>query len=354
MKVVRSLPRDAWREYVLRHPDGNIFLTPEMTEVFARTSGFEPELWAVAEGDEILALMIPVRVNLVNSVFARRLTTRAIAFGSALVAPGSQGREALSRLLAAYSEEARRGALFTELRNISDMDAFHDIFGEHRYCYEGHLNFLVDLARPAEEVFRGIGPRTRKNIRRALNRGCVRVRCVTEKEDLEACYEILSQSYRNASVPLATISLFEAAFEVLWPRNMIRFSLATVEERPLATSIDLLYKDTVFGWYGGTLRGGPTHAANEVLTWEVLKWGAENGYRRYDFGGAGRPQEKYGVRDFKAKFGGRLTGYGRYVCVHSPLLLRLSQIGYGKLRFWLYGRRRSKARGRQKPPTGTA
>ena len=49
---------------------------------------------------------------------------------------------------------------------------------------------------------------------------------------------------------------------------------------------------------------------------------------RFDFGGAGRPDERYGVREFKAKFGGQQVNYGRFVCVHHPFTLRLTRIGY--------------------------
>jgi serine/alanine adding enzyme len=59
-----------------------------------------------------------------------------------------------------------------------------------------------------------------------------------------------------------------------------------------------------------------------------LQWGAENGYRLYDFGGAGKPGEVYGVRDFKAKFGGRLVEYGRFTVTHAPIRIRLSKLGY--------------------------
>ena len=52
----------------------------------------------------------------------------------------------------------------------------------------------------------------------------------------------------------------------------------------------------------------------------------------YDFGGAGKPDEEYGVRDFKAKFGGELVCYGRNTCVHAPVLLQFSRFGYDILR----------------------
>jgi lipid II:glycine glycyltransferase (peptidoglycan interpeptide bridge formation enzyme) len=62
--------------------------------------------------------------------------------------------------------------------------------------------------------------------------------------------------------------------------------------------------------------------------WDILSWGARNGYRRYDFGGAGDPSKDYGVRTFKAKFGGELVSFGRWVRVHSAVRLRLARMGY--------------------------
>ena len=53
--------------------------------------------------------------------------------------------------------------------------------------------------------------------------------------------------------------------------------------------------------------------------------GREQGFDLFDFGGAGRPDEHYGPREFKAKFGGELVDFGRDVLVHTPMRLRLSR-----------------------------
>ena len=96
----------------------------------------------------------------------------------------------------------------------------------------------------------------------------------------------------------------------------------------VAASAELLYKHTIYGWYSGMDRRYDSYIPNELLMWRVLTWGAENGYRVYDFGGAGKPGEAYGVRDFKAKFGGQLVCYGRNTLVHSPLRFKVTQAGY--------------------------
>ena len=43
--------------------------------------------------------------------------------------------------------------------------------------------------------------------------------------------------------------------------------------------------------------------------------------------GAGSPDENYGVRDFKARFGGELVEYGRFKKILNPILYEAGKIG---------------------------
>jgi len=295
--------------------------------VFSRVKGHQPELWAATRDGRVLALLLPVRITLMNGLL-RYFTTRAVAYGGVLCAPGAEGQEALALLLRTYTQEVDGAPLFTELRNLSDMEAVQPILRQHGFVYEDHLNYLIDLKRPPEAILQSIGRRTRKNIRRGLRRGAVVVKEVQEREQVTACYDLLGQTYRAAQIPLADRSLFEAAFDLLYPKGMVRFTLARVGQDPAAASVKLLYKGVVYGWYGGMDRSYGSYMPNELLTWDILRWGAENGYRLYDFGGAGKPDEEYGVRDFKAKFGGELVSFGRYTCIHFPHRLKLGNLGY--------------------------
>jgi serine/alanine adding enzyme len=337
VKITHELHEEDWKHFINQHPQGNIFHTPEMFQVFERAEGFQPTLWAAVKHDgQIEALFTPVLVTLNNLI--RRFTTRAISYGSVLCLPSNEGRQALSSLLDSYLHENRGTCLFTELRNVSDIEAEQPVLREHGFVYEDHLNYLIDLARPSEAVFQDIGARTKKNIRHGLNRGEVNIREATEPKELEICYNLLNQTYQSARVPLANRSLFKAAFDLLHPKRMIRFTLAYVGEAPAAVSVELLYKDVMYGWYGGMDRSFSKYVPNELLMWHILKWGSENGFRLYDFGGAGKPNDEYGVRDFKAKFGGKLVCYGRNTYVHQPGLLWLSTQAYQVMRYLKLGR----------------
>ena len=185
---------------------------------------------------------------------------------------------------------------------------------------------------PPDEVFQNIGKRTRKNIRKGINTGKVRIEEIKEPSQVAICYDLLRKTYQLAKVPIADRSLFESAFEILQPKGMLRYVLAYVEEFPVATSVELIYKDLVFGWYSGLDRNYSRYTPNELLMRDILRWGSENNYRIYDFGGAGHPDQEYGVRDFKSKFGGSLVCYGRHTFIHAPVLLQLSTLGYNLLR----------------------
>jgi lipid II:glycine glycyltransferase (peptidoglycan interpeptide bridge formation enzyme) len=231
-------------------------------------------------------------------------------------------------LLQTYRRKARTTALFTELRNLSDLSELQPILEKNGFVYEEHLNYLIDLNRPSDEILQSVGRSTRKKIRKTLRDNLVQIIEVKNRVELEPCYETLQKTFSRAKVPLADYSLFAAACEELSPKGMARSLLAKVEGVIAACSIELAYKDVIYGWYGGSDRAYRRISLNEILIWHVLKWGADGDYRLYDFGGAGKPDEKYGVRDFKAKFGGKLVCFGRNRWVHYPALLRLSELGY--------------------------
>ncbi len=335
VQIVNQLPRDVWSAFVERHPDGNIFQTPDMFRVFQEAKGHVPELWAAVDGDQVLAMFVSVCISLGNA-WPRQLSARTIVYGSVLREPGADGDAAMSALLQAYKRGSGKCSLFTELRNISPAGDSLPLLLAEGFTYEDHLNYLIGLDRPVAALFAGIGARTRKNIKKGLNKGRVLIVEVTDRAGLEACYRLLSMTYRAAHVPLADRSLFGAAFDILHPKGMIRFNTAMLDGSAAATSVELLYKGVMYGWYGGMDRSFAAFVPNELLTWDILRWGAEHGFSRYDFGGAGKPGEKYGVRDFKSKFGGELVCYGRNTWVANPWLLTISRFGYSALRKFLY------------------
>jgi lipid II:glycine glycyltransferase (peptidoglycan interpeptide bridge formation enzyme) len=325
--IVQTLPEQQWRHFVDNHPYGNIFHTQEMYKVFNHALNHEPELWAAIRGDTILALMLPVRIHLLNGFF-RRLTTRAIAYGSVLYTDDQDGQNGLAKLLEAYRQATKRKALFTELRNLFDLSAIQPILVCYQYSFVDHLNYLVDTSLPVEQVWSNINKSAQKNIIKALNKNQLEIVEVQDVSQIDTFYNILKKTYSSVHVPLADCSLFKAAFNILYPKGMVKFLLGRTEGQDIAASVVLLYKDVIYGWYRGFDRAYASYLPNDLMVWDTLKWGSEHNFHTFDFGGAGKPDEKYGPRQFKAKFGGKQVNYGRNIYIHASNLLRISEWGY--------------------------
>jgi hypothetical protein len=332
IEIVRDLDRQAWQAFIQDHSQANIFHSPEMFQVYQNTDGYDAQLWAAVDAaGQVLALMLPVQISLFSGPL-QRITSRAVVFGSVLAVDEPAGEAALEKLLTAYARDTGGAYLFTELRNVSDIGRWQPALERNGFKYEEHLNYLIDLTQDEDALFSKVSSRTRSYIRKAIRQEEMVAREVTDRAELPVMYDLLHQTYQNAQVPLSDISLFENAFDILRPLGMARFVAIDLDGKPIAVSIDLLFKVRVYYWYGGMDRDYSRDHPNEFLRWSVIRRGKQEGYAIFDFGGAGRPDQVYGVRDFKAKFGGDLVGYGRNVYEHSPRLLRLSTLGYGVVR----------------------
>jgi lipid II:glycine glycyltransferase (peptidoglycan interpeptide bridge formation enzyme) len=315
-------------KFVEGHPDGNIFHTPSMLEVFRRTKNYEPFLFAaIDERDkEIHSLTATCQVKIFNGPLSR-VSSRMIGYGG-IVSNSSNGRnDGLLELIEFYDRAVRGRALLSEFRNMRSTESFKGKMVASGYRYEEYLNYLVDLKREPAAIFKSFS-KGRKSDIKALEKMGVCTKEVNEIKDIETVYGIICQTYSRVKVPISDISLFESAMENLFDKGMARFFLAKLKDKNIASLVALLYKGVITTWYYGTDLEFNRLSPISLLIWHIMKWGSENGYQTLDFGGAGRPQEVYGVRDFKAKFHGEMVNYGRYMKIYSPVMLRIANMGY--------------------------
>ncbi|HZQ08642.1 MAG TPA: GNAT family N-acetyltransferase [Anaerolineae bacterium] len=341
MEVVRHLDKKVWNAFLAQQPNASIYHTYEMFQVAARSQGQSPEFWAVIDEPTVLALLLPVKISLLTG-WLRGFTTRAVSYGSVLCAPGEEGSLALELLLDAYQRNVGSEVLFTELRNQSDLSAYQPILNRKGFRYEDHLNFLIDLDVPEKVLWSKINKSGRHRIRTAEKRG-VRVEEASNAAGMYTAYLKLKPVYKRIGVPLADISMFQSAYDILAPRGMLKIFLAYAEEECIGARILLTYRDRIIDWYAGADRDQGSYSPNETLVWHVLRWGQAHGFREFDFGGGGKPGEPYGPREFKLKFGGKQVNYGRNVCIHAHWRFSVSQAGYGFYRRLPRSRSRSES-----------
>lgn len=324
--IVNALNTECWRSFVAEHPKGSIFHTPEMFEVYRRAKRHEPFLLAALDQTGcILALLVSVRVQTLPGPFGF-LSSRAIFYAEPLCHPDENGIAALGDLLRMHDEHMGRDTLFAEVRPLCTAGAERAALEGAGYRYTDYLNYVADLKRPLDELWKRTSRQCKGNIRHGIREG-VTIRRATDKKDLDAVCALLQTSYKHAGVPMADKSLFTAAFETLCPRGMLEINVAYHDGQPIGADLILLYRDYVFDWYRGSERVKSLYPG-ECLVWHQLQWAKEKGFATYDFAGAGYPDIPYGVREFKAKFGGSLVTFGRYRHIYMPRRLLLAERFY--------------------------
>lgn len=325
-RIVHELPPDVWDAFLAQNPHATIHHTRAMFDVWNLATEYHPRLWAAVSGDDILALFIPVEISLMKGAL-RSFTSRSVAYGSFLYVPGEAGVNAVDELLRAYTRSIGPRSLFTELRNCTDLGQIQPTLQKNGFSFESHLNYLIDLTPPMEEIWDRLGKSVRKHIHAAQKKNLV-IEELTDGRKFEPVYHLLKKTYERIRVPLPSRTFFEAAFQVLIPLGMMKARLICLDGAPISARLALAYKDCIVDWYTGSDRSFEKTYPEEFAIWQTLVWGREHGYTTFDFGGAGRPDEDYGPRIFKERFGGLLVNYGRNTFVHAPVRLRISKLFY--------------------------
>jgi len=313
-----------WKAFLDEVPEANAFQTPEMRDVFDATRNYEAVVIATEKNGEINDLLLASIIKEGGGIKGS-FSSRAIVTGG----PVSKGGD-FKEIVKAFDEIAAPKSLYAQFRNLNDMSASHQVFEGLGYAFEQHLNYIHDLKRPLSEIWAGFSDGRRKGIKKAEARG-LEIR-EGDKGDIDNLYELVSSTYEEVGIPLADKSLFTSAWRVMKPSNMVRLFLAFQGEELLAGRIILTYHGMIHDWYAGSGPGAKGQNANELLVWSVMKWGSESGFRLFDFGGAGKPGEKYGPGEFKRRFGGTLTNFGRFEKVYHPVKHFVGRKGYEVLR----------------------
>jgi serine/alanine adding enzyme len=314
MEVVQAsdLNEERWTQFVLGHPRGTIFHTPYLVNVYKGAKGIEPfALAAVGHSHEILALLVAVRMQVCKGPIGQP-TSRCIIHAEPLHREDEQGLVALNRLLKTYDEMVGRRALFSEVRFLHEPGPLGAHLATQGYERIEFLNYLIDLRQPPEELWQGMKRCRRNNVRKAQKCGLEWVE-ITSEQQLPTMYEMLTLTFRQAGIALQDFSFFHSAWQLLRPKGLARFYFVQYDGQPIQTTILLLFRGYLHYWFLGYRRQEfGALRPNDFATWQAIKLGAEDGYELFDWGGAGRPGELYGLRSFKAGFGGEQVNYGRY------------------------------------------
>jgi hypothetical protein len=327
IKDYKEVERKLWSEFVAGHPDGNIFHIPEMFDLYISDDKYDPVFVSVVNPEKTICGLLIAYIHREYGGFLGELTSRAIIWGGPLIK--GQDPEIAEMLLSEFNNICRKKAVYCQFRNLWDTDKYLNSFNNSGFKYEDHLNFLFDLGKGEKLLWEKMHPTRRKQINRSIKRGITaRIVEKLKQDELNSCYTILRLVYKAARLPYPDLTFFQKAFHVLGECGYLKTIIAMFEGKIIGFRFFLSYRGMLYDWYAGSMPEHHDKYPNDLMPWELMKWGVVNGYSTFDFGGAGKPGVPYGVRDYKMKFGGDQVNFGRFEKINKPVFMRLATAGF--------------------------
>ena len=316
-----------WSALGAKLSTASFFQTPECYGFYASLSFLKPFVYAISENEKLMGIACGYVIsdgNIIKRFFSRR----AIIPGGLLL-DNDISTETLQILLNHIQQELIQQSIYIEIRNYNDYSALLTSFELTGFTYQLHLNFHV--ATPNVDIaFKQLSSSKRRQIKQTINAGAT-VKVAESAEEIKQFYDLLKYLYRNkVKSPLFPIRFFENLNAL---KNGKIFVVKFKEKVIGGIACILLEKKVVYEWFVCGDDGIEKKLYASVLaTWAGIEYAAKNGYDRFDFMGAGKPDASYGVRDFKSKFGGELVEHGRFIYICKPRLYSLGKYIVQKLK----------------------
>ena len=176
--------------------------------------------------------------------------------------------------------------------------------------------YYVDLQPSEEALWQNLKKSARKAIRRAQSDG-ISVRVIASVEELRDYYTLACRWAERYGKHMYGFVDFETMWRHFHVQGVFETFVAEKDGEPLAGL-------SVWGYNGligelGAFQSERSFEENlygpDLIKWEALKWGAQQGHRFFDLAGVSpEPQtpKEQGIRQFKEKWGGQ---YSEYVLV---------------------------------------
>ncbi len=339
-----QIDRTEWSRLVRTSATGTWFQTPEAYEFYVSMPElFSPFIVGIVRpeynsgliNEETLRGVCVGYVTVERNPIKQYFTRRAIVIGGPCLADDCTDDE-VNALLCAFKSTLLSGMgqagspIYIETRNFNDYSRWKGAFGKAGFEYKRHLNFHVDCTdkgkmweRLSENRKRQIRKVTNERVRELRNEG-------VSEQDVREWYAILSELYRTkVKTPLWPVEFFIEAYQ----KGIGQFMLVRHEGKVIGGSMVVRDEKTVYEWFECGLNAEYKELYPSVMaTYAGIEYAAGHGYTRYDMMGAGKPGVPYGVRDFKAEFGGEMVEQGRFLCICHPFLYKLGVLGVKILR----------------------
>ena len=349
MKILlgNDIDRTEWSRLVQNSSTGTWFQTPEAYDFYAS----QPELFKpfaigicnlkfeTINAQSTLRAICVGYVTKEKNPIKQFFTRRTIIIGGPALADDCTDEEvealmtAVKNRLSSYhsfTHSLVHTPIYIETRNFNDYSKWKKAFAKAGFEYYPHYNFHVDCT-DKEAMWERLSDNRKRQVRRTMSEGVNELMNEgVSEQDVREWYQVLEHLYRTkVKTPLWPVEFFIEAHR----QGVGRYMLVRHEGKIIGGSMVVADEKAVYEWFECGLNAEYKEQYPSVCaTYAGMRYAAENGIARYDMMGAGEPGVPYGVRDFKAEFGGKKVEHGRFLHIAIPSLYKIGTWGVNVLK----------------------
>jgi len=113
-------------------------------------------------------------------------------------------------------------------------------------------------------------------------------------------YEVFAINMRDLGSPVHSLRFFTAIFEEF--SHSVKLMLVHKNNTVIGGAVCFFFRETMLVPWASSRREYFSLCPNNLLYWEMIRWGSENGYQRFDFG---RSSPGSGTYNFKKQWGAK-------------------------------------------------
>jgi len=316
-----EIDKGQWNDLLYnRSTVASFFQSPEAYELYAPFNWAESIIVAVEEEGILTGVVVAILQHEGNGLM-RYLTSRAIINGGPLLDKMISG-EALESLLTTTIDILKKKCIYIETRNFNDYSQWRTTFETSGFSYQPHYNFHIDTSNP-ELVEKHFSSSRRYEIRQSFKEEAY----IDQKHEfILGLYNILHTLYKTkVRTPLPPLQFFQHLAQQPYCKIFIVHDSIG---KPIGGQVSVYLKNKAgYAWYCCGLDHEYKKIHPSVLAnYSGIKYAADNGIPLFDMMGAGSPNDGgYGVRDFKAQFGGQLVEHGRFLYLCRPVIYKTAK-----------------------------
>ena len=331
-----KLKQLGWGAFVASHPEGTVFQSPDMYELFRNTGRMKPVIIGVAnlEAGSLKGVLLAVIIRELSGL-AGYFSSRTVIYGGPLIDPGASGPdEILQMLLEGLTGKVKRHSIFIQFRNFSSQEENREVFLSAGFHFRDRLNLVIDTS-DRERVIKNMSASRWRQIKKGTGLGA-KITAPENIDQVREFYDILFNLYKyKVKKPLPPWDFFEQFYIMSKEGRLGIIRLVQCEGKIVGGILSPVTPGkTIYEWYVCGLDQQYKEVHPSVLaTWAALEYAVEHDIPRFDFMGVGIPEREYGVREFKSRFGGEMVNFGRFARINHKYYYAVAEVGYNLLSF---------------------